>query len=56
MRERLTIKIQTTPSYSPWSNSLCESSNQTLTSICKDDVKCEFDNDLAWEVCAKILY
>lgn len=56
MWKKINIKIQTTPSHSPWSNGLCESHNQTLTSTSlkiKDDVNCEFDSDLAWAVCAK---
>ena len=56
MCERLNIKIQTSPSYSPWSNGLCERHNQTLTTTLlkiKEDTKCDFDTALAWAVCAK---
>ena len=54
--ERFNIKIPTSPSYSPWSNGLCESHNQTLTTTLlkvKEDTKCDFDTALAWAVCAK---
>ena len=50
------IKIDSTPSYSPWSNGLCEHHNQTLTSTflkIKEDIKCDMDTALAWAVSAK---
>ena len=50
------ILKSTTPSYSPWSNGLCKWHNQFLTSmldkIC-DNVKCDYDVTLAWEIIAK---
>ena len=56
MCERFNIKFITTPSYSPWSNGLCERHNQFLTNmlskIC-DDVKGNYDVALAWAVSAK---
>ena len=42
MCERFNIKVITTPSYSPWSNGLCERLNQFLTNMLgkiRDDVK-----------------
>ena len=56
MCEAFRMKISTTPSYSPWSNGLCEHHNQTLTNILlkiKEDVKCDWDTALAWAVSAK---
>ena len=56
MCEAFGMKISTTPSYSPWSNGLCERHNQTLTNILlkiKEDVKCDWDTALAWAVRAK---
>ena len=56
MCEWFNIKIQTSPSYSPWSIGLCERHNQTLTATLlkvKEDTKCDFDTALAWAVCAK---
>ena len=54
--EKFNIKIQTTPSYSPWSNGVCERQNQTLTSMLlkfKGSEKCDYDTALAWAVSAK---
>ena len=56
MCEAFGMKMSTTPSYSPWSNGLCERHNQTLTNILlkiKEDVKCDWDTALAWAVSAK---
>ena len=54
--QKFNIKIQTTPSYSPWSNEVCERQNQTLTSMLlkfKGSEKCDYDTALAWAVSAK---
>ena len=56
MCERFNIKISTTPSYSPWSNGLCERHNQTLTNTIlkvKEDTKCDWETALAWAISAK---
>ena len=56
MREKFNIKVQTTPSKSPWSNGLCERHNQTLTTIIlevKDDTGCDYETALSWALCAK---
>ena len=54
--ERFNITVITTPSYSPWSNGLCERHNQFLTNMLdkiRDDVKCDYDVALALAVSAK---
>ena len=56
MCEAFNIKIDSTPSYSPWSNRLCERHNQTLTNMflkIGEDIKCDMDTALAWAVSAK---
>ena len=56
MCETFGIKISTTPSYSPWSNGLCERHNQTLTNILlkiREDTKCDWETALAWAINAK---
>ena len=56
MCEKFNIKVQTTPSKSPWSNGLCECHNQTLTTIIlkvKDDTGCDYETALSWALCAK---
>ena len=54
--KKFNLKIPTAPSYSPWSNGVCERKNQTLTSMLlkiKDSEKCDYDTALAWAVPAK---
>ena len=56
MCEKFTIKVISTPSYSPWSNGLCERNNQFLTSILLkiiDDTNSPCDVALAWAINAK---
>ena len=56
MCERFNIKVITTPSYSPWSNALCERHDQVLTNTLdkiRDDVNCDYDVALAWTVSVK---
>lgn len=56
MCEKFNIKVQTTPSKSPWSNGLCEHHNQILTTIIlkvKDDTGCDYETALPWALCAK---
>ena len=54
--EAFNIKVSGTPSYSPWSNGLCERHNRTLTETLlevKEDTKSNWETALAWAVCAK---
>ena len=56
MCKAFTIKIDSTPLYSPWSNGLCERHNQTLTKMflkIREDIKCDMDTALVWAVSAK---
>ena len=56
MCEAFNIKVSGTPSYSPWSNGLCERHNRTLTETLlkvKEDTKSNWEAALAWAVCAK---
>ena len=56
MCEAFSIKVSGTPSYSPWSNGLCERHNRTLTETLlkvKEDTKSNWETALAWAVCAK---
>ena len=56
MCEKFNIKMISTPSYSPWSNGLCERHNQFLTSILSkiiDDRNSPYDVSLAWAINAK---
>ena len=56
MCEKFNIKLQTTPSKSPWSNGLCERCNQTLTTTLlkvKDHTSCDYETAFSWALCAK---
>ena len=56
MCEAFNIKIDSTPSNSPWSNRLCERHNQTPTKMflkIREDIKCDMDTALVWAVSAK---
>ena len=50
------IKMTNTPSYSPWSNGLCERHNSVLTDMVlktKEHTKCDWETALAWSICSK---
>ena len=56
MCEAFNVKIDSTPSYSPWSNRLCKRHNQTPTKMflkIREDIKCDMDTALVWAVSAK---
>ena len=54
--EAFNIRVSGTPSYSPWSNGLCERHDRTLTETTvkvKEDTKSNWGPTLTWDVCAK---
>lgn len=56
MAENFNIEVKTTAAYSPWSNSLLERHNQTLTEILlkvKRDHRCDWNTALDWALMAK---
>ena len=56
MCENFNITFTTTPSYSPWSNDLCERHNYILTETLlkiKEEGKCDWETALAWAINAK---
>ena len=56
MCKNFNITFTTTPSYSPWSNGLCERHNYILTETLlkiKEEGKCDRETALAWAISAK---